>query len=377
MKASAAFANQPQYWKDFAYLFNSDFLKERRNNLTININEADIAEMANKGGVRGAISYILQKGFLPTQFADSFAIASGGATFYRNRLKSYLKEGLSQSEAEQKAFDDFREATEESQQSSRPDRISQQQAGPLGRIVLAFANTPSQYARIIKKASMDLAAGRGDAKVNISKILYYGAVQGIIFNAIQSALFAADFEDEEEMDEKYMRMANGMADGILRGIGVGGAVASTVKGGVLKAIEESEKKRPNYEKVAFEMTKISPPISSKLSRLNQAAREVQWNKKEMSKMGWSLDNPAWLASANVISATTNIPADRVIKKINNIDAAYSQDLEMWERMALLGGWSEWELGIQDDKKKKQTGGRVEAGSRVGSGIRVGGGRRVK
>ena len=377
LKASAAFANQPQYWKDFAYLFNSDFLKERRNNLTININEADIAEMANKGGVRGAISYILQKGFLPTQFADSFAIASGGATFYRNRLKSYLKEGLSQSEAEQKAFDDFREATEESQQSSRPDRISQQQAGPLGRIVLAFANTPSQYARIIKKASMDLAAGRGDAKVNISKILYYGAVQGIIFNAIQSALFAADFEDEEEMDEKYMRMANGMADGILRGIGVGGAVASTVKGGVLKAIEESEKKRPNYEKVAFEMTKISPPISSKLSRLNQAAREVQWNKKEMSQMGWSLDNPAWLASANVISATTNIPADRVIKKINNIDAAYSQDLEMWERMALLGGWSEWELGIQDDKKKKQTGGRVEAGSRVGSGIRVGGGRRVK
>ena len=29
-QAGKAFANQPQYWKDFKFLFNSDFLKERR-----------------------------------------------------------------------------------------------------------------------------------------------------------------------------------------------------------------------------------------------------------------------------------------------------------------------------------------------------------
>lgn len=355
-KASAAFANQPQYWKDFKELFMSDFLRERRDNLTININESDIAEMANKGGVRGAIGYILQKGFLPTQFADGFAIASGGATFYRNRINTYMKEGLSEKEAKEKAFNDFRELTEESQQSSRPDRISQQQAGPLGRIVLAFANTPSQYARIIKKATLDLTNNRGDFKTNLSKIMYYSVIQGVIFNALQSALFAADFDDEEEMSDRTFRMGNSIVDGILRGTGVQGAVTSVVKNATLKALEESEKNRPKYDKVVNEIIRISPPISSKVSKLQQAAREIEWNKKEMKSMGWSLDNPAWIASANVISATTNIPADRVIKKINNITYATTQDLELYERLALLGGWQKWELGLtkKEAEKKKKT-----------------------
>jgi hypothetical protein len=267
LAAGKAFANQPQYWKDFKELFNSDFLKERRDNATITINESDIADMANKGGAKGAISYLLQKGFTPTQIADSFAIASGGATFYRNRIKSYIKQGMSEAEAKEKAFLDFRETAEESQQSSRPDRISKQQAGPLGSVVLAFANTPSQYARIIKKASQDLMAGRGDAKTNISKIIYYGAVQGFIFNAIQQALFAADLDDEDEKTEKMVRLGNGMADGVLRGMGVSGAAVAVVKNAGLRVYNESQKDRPKYEKVAFELTKLSPPIASKLSVL--------------------------------------------------------------------------------------------------------------
>ena len=32
-----------------------------------------------------------------------------------------------------------------------------------------------QYARIIKRSSQDLVAGRGDWKTNVSKIVYYGA----------------------------------------------------------------------------------------------------------------------------------------------------------------------------------------------------------
>jgi hypothetical protein len=324
--------------------------------MNINVNEADIADMAKRGGAKGAISYLLQLGFTPTQIADSFAIASGGATFYRNRIKTYVKAGMPEAQAKEKAFLDFRETAEESQQSSRPDRISKQQAGPLGRVVLAFANTPSQYARIIKKAGQDLAARRGSAVSNISKIIYYGAVQGFIFNAIQQALFAADMEDEEEMEEKYVRLANGMADGVLRGMGVSGAATAVVKNSALRVYNESQKDRPKYEKVAFELTKLSPPISSKLSRINQAAREVQWNLDEMKQKGFSLDNPAWLAAGNVISATTNIPVDRAIKKVNNVKDAFDQDLAMYERIALLSGWQSWELGI--DKKKKE---KIESG----------------
>ena len=187
LKAGAAFANQPQFWNDFAELFNSDFLKQRRSGLKTDVNADEIARMAStaENKVRAGLSSLLKKGFLPTQIADSFAISIGGASFYRNRINTYLKQGLPEAEAKEKAFLDFKEATEESQQSSRPDRVSMQQASPLGRVILAFANTPMQYARLTKKAALDLINGRGDWKTNMSKLLYYGAIQNIIFTYLQ------------------------------------------------------------------------------------------------------------------------------------------------------------------------------------------------
>ena len=67
---------------------------------------------------------LLKKGFVFTQIADSFAIASGGATFYRNRLNKLVKDGMSEQDKEKQAFLDFYDVAEESQQSSRTDRIS-------------------------------------------------------------------------------------------------------------------------------------------------------------------------------------------------------------------------------------------------------------
>jgi len=360
LAAGKAFANQKQYWTDFKKLFNSEFLIERRDGLKMNVNEADIADIAKEKGVRGVINKLLKLGFTPTQLADSFAIASGGSTFYRNRLNALIKGGMNTQAAEKQAMSDFREIAEESQQSSRPDKISQQQAGPLGRIVLAFANTPAQYARLIKKAASDLKNGRGDAKTNISKIIYYGVAQNLIFNALQQALFAISFgEDEEEDEKKVVGIANGMADSLLRGIGIGGAIISTVKNAGLKLAKENAKKNPKYEEVAIELLKISPPVSSKISKVRAAGRSYSWDKKEMKEKGWSLDNPAYLANANIISAASNIPLDRVIKKIDNITASTGANLSFTQRVALLSGWSEWQLGIEkDDKKNKPKKGRT-------------------
>ena len=367
LAASKAFANQKQYWADFMKLINSDFLKERRAGLRMNVNEADIADMAKKGGVQGVINRLLELGFIPTQIADSFAIASGGATLYRNRIKTYEKDGMDKAAAEKKAFNDWRELAEENQQSSRPDRISMQQAGPLGRIILAFGNTPMQYARLIKKAASDLRAGRGDTKTNISKILYYGFVQNLIFNALQQALFAFAFGDEEpedkEKQEKYVSIANGMSDSLLRGLGIGGALVSVGKNAIMRIQRELEKDRPKLDKVAYELSRLSPPISSKLSRINQAARSYQWDKEEMINGGWSLDNPAFLAGGNVISALTNIPLDRAVKKATNVSKATTQDIELWERLALLGGWQDWEIGLDKENDTNKPPARKTKNSR--------------
>ena len=67
----------------------------------------------------------------------------------------------------------------------------------------------------------------------------------------------------------------------------------------------------------------------------------------MKEEGFSLDNPAYLATANLISASTNVPLDRIIKKIDNLRNAANQDLQTWQRIASLGGWSKWQLGIDN------------------------------
>ena len=80
-----------------------------------------------------------------------------------------------------------------------------------------------QYGRLTKRAYQDLIAGRGDRKSNISKIIYYTAVQNMIFNVLQQAVTMLGFGDDEkddEKEEKYVDVANGMADSILRGLGI-------------------------------------------------------------------------------------------------------------------------------------------------------------
>ena len=359
INASIAFANQPQYWKDFATLFNSNFLKQRRTGLQTDVSADEIAKAAetSTNKVRAAMSAILKFGFIPTQIGDSFAIASGGASFYRNRINRYKKEGLSEQEAEAKAFTDFQEVAEETQQSARPDRISKQQAGPLGRIILAFQNTPMQYARLTKKAALDLINGRGDWKTNISKIAYYSVIQNIIFSALQQALFALMFDDEEDEEDKsrLYRLGNGVIDSFLRGTGIYGAAASTVKNVIQETIRQSKLKRPDYTKAAIQSTTLSPPLNSKLRKLIQAGNTFTY-KQEKEKVfteGFSLDNPAFLAGGRIISATTNLPADRVILKADHIKTAMEPETELWQSIALSLGWGEWELGMIE----KQTGGK--------------------
>jgi hypothetical protein len=287
--------------------------------------------------------------------ADSFAIAIGGASFYRNRVNSLVKEGMTKEQAMEQAMMEFQETAEESQQSSRPDRVSMQQAGGLGRVVLAFANTPMQYTRLTKKAALDLVNGRGDWKTNMSKLLYYGAVQNIIFTALQQAMFAMAFDDESDEDEKeaMAKIANGVADTLLRGTGVYGAAATTVKNIILEAIKQQKSKRTDYTKAALKSLTLSPPIDTKVRKLMSAARAFTYKQslKDMKTKGASVDNPAALAAGQVISAAANVPIDRFIIKARNIKGALDQQNETWQQIALALGYSEWQLGIGKDKSK--------------------------
>jgi hypothetical protein len=367
-KAAARFADQPQFWADWAMIFNSNYLKQRRAGAAFDVNANEIAREVSgaKHPARVVIRRLLDIGFTPTQIGDSFAIAVGGAGFYRNRVNTYLKQGLSQKEAESKAFIDFQQIAEETQQSARPDMISQQQASPLGRFILAFQNVTSQYARLMKKSLLDLVKRRiskgyttqaQSDMANISRIIWYGTVQSMIFYSLQTALFAVMFGDDEE-DEKLLtkkeRVINGTIDSLLRGTGVYGAIASTLKNYVIKLVENNKSDKFFKDPAWHKLLQISPPIDIKFRHYKGFERTLQWDKDAIKEMEtFDVDNPVWDAISRSAEGFTNVPVNRLYKKIQNIRAGFDSENAWWQRIAVLLGWSKWDVGIEDNDKVKE------------------------
>lgn len=375
LKVAAAFANQPQYWSDFAMIFNSDKLKERRSGLQTDVNQAEIANEAkgakNKAGA--VIAYLLKIGFTPTQIADSFAIAAGGASFYRNRVNTYVKEGMAPAAAEKQAFEDFSKTADEAQQSSDPYLVSQEQRSPLGRLVLAFQNTPMQYTRLMKKSMQDLANRRGDPKTHISKIIYYGAVQNFIFSALQSALFAIipgfDEEDEYEMtekeleklerknDQRTLRIINSMTDSVLKGSGVRGAVIATLKNTITEYFKQEEKGfTADHTYTILQALSLSPPIGSKARKLYSAIQTKKFERDTLAARGFDVTadgklnlSPAYSIIGSLASAIGNVPLDRVVDELNSIVEALDSRNTTWQRIALALGWKTWDVGAKNEE----------------------------
>jgi hypothetical protein len=135
-------------------------------------------------------------------------------------------------------------------------------------------------------------------------------------------------------------------------MGVTGAVVSTIKNTIIRYVEE-EGKGWNMQRdmVLIEALKLSPPISSKIRKLNTAMKSWSYNEATIDEMELSdPNNPIWEVIGNVVSATTNIPLDRVVSKLQNTNAAISQDLEAWQRLALFMGWNTWDLDVELESK---------------------------
>ena len=362
-RAAAAFANVPQFAKDFMKIMNSDMLKQRRQGLEINVTEAEIAAAANsKGGVKALFNQFIKAGYIPTKFADSFAISLGGATYYRNAVKKYVKQGLSKAEAEAKAWIDFQAISERTQQSNRPDLISKQQTTLAGRFILPFANTPLQMTRASLKEVLDVAKGRyknsGDAMYKLGKAGYYGFVQTLFFAGLSSGAFAfmMNSDDEEEIQKKKTRMRDTMMDSALRGMGIKGAWIN----GIINAVKEFDTQREkgygaDYSEVAEDLLNISPPVGAKFRQLDAAGNTYKYNRKQIDEEGFefSLDSPSLEVATRVTEATTNIPVHRYFKKANNLKNVADSDFEVWQRVLMALGWSEWDVAPDVAKQKSK------------------------
>jgi len=358
LQAATAFANQKQFWTDFTTIIMSDKLKQRRKGLSTDVQAAELANSVatSKSKYKSALRYLLRIGFTPTQAADAIAISFGGAAFYRNRINSKIKEGKSKEVAEKEAWREFSDITDATQQSADAAMISQQQRNPLTRFVLAFQNTSMQYNRVMKKSFLDLINRRGNDKENISKIIYYGAIQNIIFNGVQQAMFAmiwGDDESDEKEKQRFFNLGNGMMDTILRGSGWKGAVVAALKNTIIRYQKEEAKGsfKADHLNTAITLLNVAPSIGSKFTKAYGAYKSNYYERDVIKEKGYSWDSPIWMVYGKTASAAFNIPADRVVSKVDNLVMASKSYTENWQKVALLSGWSSWSLGLKNKENE--------------------------
>jgi hypothetical protein len=378
-----ALGNRKQFAADVKTLWNSDFLINRRGGSTWNIQEAEIVEALNAGGnktsnvfslMRRAQRKTLEAGFIPTKFADSAAIVLGGAPFYRNRINTYLKQGMSLKAAEEKALLDWKKLSNTSQQASDPLRVSNVQSGPLGRFVFAFNNVLFQYNRLAKRELTDLKKGRRvkkedgtymnkgkSALVRLSRVSYYMIAQNAVFQGLQSGLFALAFSGEddeatEKQKEKREKLisrqqaqaANGMADALLRGSGYMGAIISMMKNYGLEVREQrgltsAWQKKGGTEETVLEVATLSPPIDHKIRKLSNFTSFATKNNTYETFL------PPSIEAASEVLALGNIPADRLLRKAENLYNASTVETSIFNKILLAGGWNAWNLGLEGKK----------------------------
>ena len=310
--------------------------------MDVNYEEIVSTMEGKKDKVSAGVSYMLHKGFIFTKIVDNWAIAFGGATMYRNRLNTYLKHTKDKVEAKKKAFLDFQEVSEPTQQSSRPDLISQEQASPWGRFLLTFQNVTMQNNRNGKRAVLDFVNRRGDMKTNLSKIVYYFGVQNMIFLGMQQALFASYWDDDAtdaDRTKKHLKIGNGMLDVYLRGGGMYGVAIATIKNTILKYMEESKKGWKGSEaKVLVEALNLSPPVGAKIRKIHNAMVDRKYNKDSIVK-------PLMLAA----EGATNIPFHEFFEMVDSGVALTDDQLQAWQKVAIALGYPEWQVDYQPPK----------------------------
>ena len=378
LAVAKAVLNVKQYGSDIYTILSSPKIKKRFAGEGRGVNEAEIASAVStsQNKATALLSYLLKVGFTPTRAADATAIALGGATYYRNKINAYKKQGLSDTEAEAQAWEDFSDTTEKFQQSSDPMLISQQQASILGRFILAFQNTPMQYTRSMIKDGKDfknrrripgLTQSQSD-QVYISRIIYYGAVQNFMFAALQNALFALvpGFDDEgEELDEKeklvqnkQIRIINNMLDTILRGSGIYGAIAATLKNVATKYFQEEGKKpfSKDHRNTLIEILNLSPPVGSKIRKINNALKIKEYDKDVIEKRGWdvTLDgkinlSPSYSVFGNLVEGVTNLPMARFVDEVNILAETLDSRNTSMQRIALGLGWRTWDVSVDNEE----------------------------
>ena len=332
--------------KDF--IKSSDWIKNRKDGKT----ELLLDEMFDQkatGKVGKFYQNMQKKGYSITKMGDINAIIQGGGPYMTGLYLKNIEAGMDPDTAMQEAFDAFTAKAEETQQSTKPERLGKEQTTRTGKLLLAFANTPMQYNRKMSRALKDFVApGSTPAqkKAAMRTLIYYGGLQNATFTALQKLSFLAmgiGGDDDDKVGPSDF--ANGVFDTILRGIGVWGALAASIKNALIAAANDKDVIKP--------LIAVSPAIGTKVRHIENTIKDKPAYPKS-DGLFVATDEMYRVASAG--NAILNLPTDRVLALIEQANDLFAQDLNFIQKMARLGGWSRWDLkeNIGADEKYGDT-----------------------
>jgi hypothetical protein len=360
-------ANPKQVVTDFMKIINSDYLRQRRKGGVMELSMAEVAEVANNPASsigKALIAKLLTKGYAPTKWMDSFAIAFGGSAYYRNHIEHFLKEGKSQKEAEALAWEAFVEKTEPLQQSSDQMFLSNYQSTAAGKLMFTFKNTPIQMFRNFQKGALDLKNNRGSKLANIAKMAYYGPMQSMMFYAIQSSIWTSLFDDEgevtpEQRTRQKERVFMGVLDSFLQGTGITGNALTTIKNTAITWKKEHDKGfSGDMGNIFVQSVGAFPTISIKARELkniyNTTSKFGDFNKDLSKEVGWSIHNPYVQAGGDALSFAINAPAKRYVTKTKNIEEVIDARNTWWQRFNHFMGASSWDMGTEVEDLESKT-----------------------
>jgi len=224
-----------QFKEAYDTLMDLDFMKKRYAKLELDDALAanmsrDIETFPTKGERR--TKQIVNSVMTPVVYGDRFAIILGGWPLYKYTLNKALSEGKTEAEAKEIAVKEFERTTALAQQASEASDLSRWQRSPIAKYFTMYKTTQMSYFRHERAAFKALAAGKGDMRTNVKKLLIYHILLPQLFQGVTTG-FKAGVSFVAGDDEKLKDISDSWASAQKRALVLGSLNGPAIYGDIL------------------------------------------------------------------------------------------------------------------------------------------------
>lgn len=231
---------------DLKYILdNSDYLKNRSDLRTklnaianvesISSDSKSIIPPKAKYYMRAMSDIIDKTGGVFIKYGDKTGIL-GGAIVFASAKQSFIRKGMTESEANKRALKLFERSADRTQQPLSKIRKSIAQTNPIFRLFIPFRSSPIQMLGNSVNSSIELyrkitgKKSRGTVAENVTDLVNYGFIQPTIYGTIQGGSLSVliglinSFFDDDELSEKEKALASNIIGGNFTSFPIAGSI---------------------------------------------------------------------------------------------------------------------------------------------------------